>query len=236
MEKSLLKSNFFLRLPMAIILTTIAYYSVFHPLLFYSLLGVITGLMGYEWWMICESTPFFMVLKRYLFLSLGLLYIGTGSVCGLSLWHQGGPFIILWVLSTACGADILAYCVGKIIKGPKLCPAISPGKTWSGAIGGIAGGTFVGVSWFFWGNPSFLFSVERMFPFIRKESLFSVEILCLGICITSVIGDLLESWAKRQCEVKDSSSFIPGHGGILDRMDSILPCMIVMKLLTFFCN
>jgi phosphatidate cytidylyltransferase len=100
---------------------------------------------------------------------------------------------------------------GRAIGGPKLAPAISPGKTWSGAIAGVVAGTLTGA----------LYALV-VFPHVQVRFAVIVALaLAFALSIIGQIGDLAESLLKREAGVKDSSRLIPGHGGVLDRLDSL---------------
>lgn len=118
-----------------------------------------------------------------------------------------GFVLMLFVFATVWATDILAYFVGRALRGPKLAPRISPGKTWSGAVGGTIAGVIAGpaVVWCF-------------FPDIGLR----VALVALLLSICSQAGDLFESFIKRRFGVKDSSNLIPGHGGVMDRADGLV--------------
>ncbi|MEO0637528.1 MAG: phosphatidate cytidylyltransferase [Pseudomonadota bacterium] len=116
-------------------------------------------------------------------------------------------FIVVWTTDTA------AYFVGRALKGPKLAPAISPGKTWSGAIGGLSGAVLIGGLLAFWTGG------DHQFGFI----LLVVALMSIG----SQFGDLMESAVKRRSGVKDSGRLIPGHGGVLDRIDGLMIAVVI---------
>ncbi|QGR02781.1 CDP-archaeol synthase [Ehrlichia ruminantium] len=118
-----------------------------------------------------------------------------------------GEIILLWLLSVIWGTDIAAYFVGKNIGGRKMIPFISPNKTWSGLLGGIVSGMFI----------SMIVSVIFGIFFVSHALIAGVV-----IAIVAQLGDVAESCVKRMCKVKESGTFIPGHGGILDRMDSFI--------------
>lgn len=129
--------------------------------------------------------------------------------------------LILFVFASAIGCDTLAYFVGSTIGGPKLCPQISPKKTISGAIGGMLGSVL------------FMLLVEGCFRIFAPELFsgmpFHWTILAALICgVAAQMGDLFASMVKRHCKVKDFGSIFPGHGGMMDRMDSILFTSIVI--------
>jgi phosphatidate cytidylyltransferase len=139
----------------------------------------------------------------------GIFYIGF---CGAHLiLMRTLPDGIYWLLVltgiTVC-SDTAAYYVGRLLGKTKLYPALSPGKTRAGAIGGILGGTAGGVA-----------VTAVMF---HSPNLVLVGLLCLILSIIGIIGDLIESLIKRISGVKDSGHILPGHGGFLDRCDSII--------------
>lgn len=119
--------------------------------------------------------------------------------------HAQGPQLMLFLLLLVVAADIGAYFSGRAFGRHKLAPRVSPGKTWEGVCGGLlaaAAMAAVGVWWF---------SMDPV-PFMA---------LCIVVAIASVIGDLTESLFKRHAGLKDSGSLLPGHGGVLDRVDSV---------------
>lgn len=118
-----------------------------------------------------------------------------------------GLLAILWLFAVVWGADVAAYAVGRTVGGPKLAPSVSPRKTWSGAIGGIVLGAAAGVAVAACGG------VETLAP---------IAALGVAAAIATEIGDLFESGAKRRFGAKDSGRLIPGHGGLMDRLDGFL--------------
>lgn len=124
---------------------------------------------------------------------------------------------ILFVIFFSMLVDVSAYFVGKTIGGPKIISTVSPNKTIAGCIGGILIPTFFCIIIFF-----------------KNNDISNIIFLSFLLSIISQIGDLLESAFKRYCFVKDSSSLIPGHGGILDRLDSILILIIFVSILKLF--
>ncbi|MEZ5669198.1 MAG: phosphatidate cytidylyltransferase [Alphaproteobacteria bacterium] len=121
---------------------------------------------------------------------------------------------LLWLLAVVIANDTLAYGVGRWIGGPKLAPRISPKKTWSGAIGGLAGAGLAGGigGWAFGGDAAILAPVG------------------VALAILAQLGDLAESLTKRRVGVKDAGSLIPGHGGFLDRFDGLFAASIGLAL------
>jgi phosphatidate cytidylyltransferase len=116
-----------------------------------------------------------------------------------------GLATILWLFAVVWGTDIAAYFAGRLIGGPRLWPSISPGKTWSGAIVGAVVGAGLGLMLWAWTN-----------------NLAALFWLGLATAIVSELGDLFESALKRRFGVKDSSGLIPGHGGLMDRLDAFI--------------
>ena len=158
------------------------------------LLGI---LMASEWAGMCAGRP-----RRLLL--LGGLYIGP-AVAAL-IWMRGQPDGYRWVLLLAAvvwGGDVGAYLVGRLVGGPRLAPLISPGKTWSGALGGTLAAVLAGAA-------------------VWPDRLAFALPLALCLSVVAQAGDLLESAVKRRFGVKDSGRLIPGHGGLLDRLDGVL--------------
>lgn len=130
---------------------------------------------------------------------------------------------LLWMFAVVWATDIAAYFTGRTFGGPKLCPSISPKKTWSGFIGGVVAATLGGllVAW-----------VGRRFGAHPPVGYPTLAALAVVASIASQIGDLGESALKRHCQVKDSSHLIPGHGGVMDRLDGFWAvCLIVAAVL-----
>ncbi|MDR1235997.1 MAG: phosphatidate cytidylyltransferase [Holosporaceae bacterium] len=126
----------------------------------------------------------------------------------------------LFLICVASFTDIGAYSFGKILRGPKLCPKISPNKTWAGFWGGIL---FTNVA---------VFCLNSTFFVIKKPFLYSTDFWTVQLIIlASVAGDLLESWFKRLLGVKDMGDLFPGHGGVLDRLDSLLLASTVLAII-----
>ncbi len=132
---------------------------------------------------------------------------------------QGRDWVLMLVLTTFT-IDTGAYATGSLIGRHKLWPAISPRKTWEGVAGGLAGGliaTAVLTSWFDLGLSTGV-----------------VVALGLGLGVAAQAGDLFESWMKRKADIKDSSGLLPGHGGLLDRLDSIVFVVPIVYLVANF--
>lgn len=163
--------------------------------------------------LICSAGAIVIALWEYLIRkslwgTLGILYAALPFVA-LCVLRGGnyGMLIILLLFATVWGADTLAYFSGKTFGGPKLAPKISPGKTWAGFFGGVIGACILASALLYWFK----------FPITALSILFIIMLALLA-----QIGDLFESGLKRHFGVKDSGKIIPGHGGVLDRIDGLI--------------
>lgn len=151
---------------------------------------------------------------------LGTFYIGTATIAFVLL-REVDPFgflSILWAALVVVAADIGGYFAGRIIGGPKLWPAVSPKKTWAGLGGGVVLAFLVG-GIFSWATTGTYF--------------YQVCIVSMIAAGVSQAGDLAESALKRRFAVKDASGLIPGHGGVLDRLDGHMAAVLVAAAVTF---
>jgi len=151
---------------------------------------------------------------------LGLVYIPLllGHFVWLRYMSQG-EWWILWLLAVICSGDTAAYYTGKTWGKKKFYPLVSPGKTWAGTFGGLTANLVVGVLIGLWLLPG--------------QSLPALAVVALILGCIGLLGDLFESMLKRQAQVKDASSLLPGHGGMLDRLDSLLfaaPALVYARL------
>ena len=158
--------------------------------------------------------------SRRLAMGWGFLYIVLPAFCLVVLsWETyGNGALIFWTFITTWATDIFAYFAGRAIGGPKLAPKISPNKTWAGLVGGMAGASFAGwaVAWYF----------ELGTPFLWIGATMG---------LLAQLGDLYESWEKRRAGIKDSGSLLPGHGGVLDRLDGLLAVAVAVMIIVL-CN
>jgi phosphatidate cytidylyltransferase len=155
----------------------------------------------------------------------GVLYLGWPAV--LLIWLRDGDTAIglawtVFAFVIAWSSDIMAYLAGSLIGGPKLWPRFSPNKTWSGFIGGLAAGTMAGAI-MAGGFP-------QWFSFWPDMGLGTVWGALLGFtaAVATMAGDLWESALKRRYGVKDAGNLIPGHGGLLDRVDGLMFAVVVV--------
>jgi phosphatidate cytidylyltransferase len=152
-------------------------------------------------------------------LPAGIFYAGLSAISLATIRgdDQAGLVATLFIFAVVWATDILAYFVGRALKGPKLAPKISPGKTWSGAIGGTVSGI--------------LASSLLALGVFSRVSIWTLAIAFI-LSVASQIGDLFESFIKRRFGVKDSSRLIPGHGGVMDRVDGLVFACFAAFLLT----
>jgi phosphatidate cytidylyltransferase len=152
---------------------------------------------------------------RRLWSMAGLLYAGA-TVLPITLLRSSpssGLAAVVWLLAVVWGTDTLAYFGGRLFGGPKLWPRLSPSKTWSGFVIGVCGGALVGLA-------------------VAPVSVNNWTLLMLGLAMgaTAQAGDLFESTLKRHFNVKDTSSLIPGHGGVMDRLDGFIAASLYAVL------
>lgn len=146
-----------------------------------------------------------------------------------ALWlrHVHGPLPVFWLLAVIWASDIGAYLVGRVVGGPKLAPSISPGKTWSGAVGGLLAAIGVGVGMAAWLGNGLALDVAL------DGALLEVVWVAALVAVVGMIGDLSQSSFKRRAGVKDSGGLLPGHGGVFDRLDSLLVALPLFAVLVW---
>ena len=151
-----------------------------------------------------HKTTYALYTSAVLFASFGLV----------ALRDEYGFIWMIWLALIVIFSDILGYFAGRIIGGPKFWPKVSPKKTWSGTIAGWIGAAIIGGAYVAWGKAG-------------------AEIIGISIAlaIAGQMGDVAESALKRRMDVKDSSSILPGHGGMFDRFDSMLGASILLLLM-----
>ena len=151
----------------------------------------------------------------------GILYVGCPALAFILLRNDPdfGFAAILWIFLIVWAADILAYFAGRIIGGPKLAPVISPKKTWAGLGGAVAGSA----------RSSSIFAYT-----IHLNGILALAVLAGGLAVVEQGGDLFESALKRFHGVKDSGALIPGHGGVIDRVDGLITVAVVAALIGLF--
>jgi phosphatidate cytidylyltransferase len=136
--------------------------------------------------------------------------------------RQLGPWMLIAILALVWAADIAAYFAGRAFGKRKLAPSISPGKTWAGAVGAVLGVLVYG------------FAVATVWPTPLLPQGTHLALLLVALTVLSIVGDLFESLLKRQAGLKDSSNILPGHGGLLDRIDSQTSTLPLVTLLWLY--
>jgi phosphatidate cytidylyltransferase len=136
----------------------------------------------------------------------------------MSQLYLRGPWVLIGVMALVWIADIAAYFVGRAVGRHKLAPTISPGKTWEGAVGAVLGGLIYGAF------------QNQMAGVFGSLPWYVAALVLTALVAVSIIGDLFESMVKRQANVKDSSGLLPGHGGVLDRIDSLTAALPLAAL------
>jgi len=189
----------------------------------------------------------FAVLAPFIFLVIGMyrsdlpsafpaarvsvfafLYVALPMASLLQLREQWqGSFFLLYLLLLVWAGDIFAYFIGKPFGRHRMSPRVSPNKTWEGAIASVIASVAVGILMFHHAQPisSVLMQahlIERQNGIFGQTSLISVIVLSIVLNIAAQLGDLVESLIKRGAGVKDSGAILPGHGGMLDRVDALL--------------
>jgi phosphatidate cytidylyltransferase len=136
--------------------------------------------------------------------------------------------VLVWV------ADIFAYFAGRALGGrfsrSKLAPSISPGKSWEGVWGGMVGVLTLAFAWR-WADAAWQVAVPSWYSHVGLRGALLLILAVLFMAAMSVLGDLFESLVKRSAGVKDSSGLLPGHGGVLDRIDALLPTLPLAMML-----
>lgn len=152
---------------------------------------------------------------------LAWLAIARARVLGIEFLLS--VLVLVWV------ADIFAYFAGRAFGGrfskAKLAPSISPGKSWEGVWGGMAGVVLLALSWSAWGGDTLYSQLSQ------RHGMALMLLAVIFLAAMSVVGDLVESLIKRSAGVKDSSGLLPGHGGVLDRVDALLPALPLAMML-----
>lgn len=185
-----------------------------------------SGLYGYAY--LCAlAGGLFAVTMEYtasrasLWPLIGVFYVIMP--CVALVWIRAEPgdgrSLVIFLMAAVWATDIGAYLIGKALGGPRLAPRISPGKTWSGTIGGVICGTLVCALLGLLG--------------IGAGPEWVLALIGAGLSVATVIGDLAESAFKRYFGVKDSGGYIPGHGGILDRLDGMIFATVALAIVLF---
>lgn len=166
---------------------------------------------------------------------------GVGALCltwlAVAQAKLVGVNFLISVLTLVWMADIAAYFAGKTwgsrLVARKLAASISPGKSWEGVLGGFVGVLALAVAWVY-ADQHFAATVPSLYTHLLARGWPVMALACLFLSGMSVVGDLMESLVKRSAGVKDSSGLLPGHGGVLDRVDALLPTLPLAMMLYAF--
>jgi phosphatidate cytidylyltransferase len=202
------------RIISSLVMIPIALFAIFSSQkLFIFLAIVIAVLMAFEWSEMSHKMP-----NKKKWRLIGFLYISIPLYCAISIRILDNE-ILFWMFAIIWATDIFAFFAGKSLGGTKIAPAISPHKTWSGLIGGVLASMGIGV----------------ISAIIFPGSILFFLVISVIISIVEQLSDLLESKFKRIFGVKDSGDIIPGHGGVLDRLDGmILVAPLVWVIILIF--
>ena len=183
----------------------LAMYALFVPLAILCPLAAGPGFFALG--LIAAAFFFLAIVTRRTTLAAGAFYVGLPVLSLVLIRHQHeGIVYAFWALALVWMTDIGAYFAGRAIGGPKLAPALSPNKTWAGLIGGVV--------------------LASLFALLMHHAYGLAMRLTLAtpvLAVAAQAGDLFESWLKRRAGVKDSGNILPGHGGVLDRLDGLVP-------------
>lgn len=157
--------------------------------------------------------------QRSIFALAGVPYVAL-PVLALVLLRshsEWGVHAIMWLMLVVWATDTFAYFAGRIIGGPKLAPKLSPKKTWAGLLGGMAGAGLV----------------SGIYAYFYFPSALALVLVAAALAAVAQLGDIFESAMKRAYEVKDSGYLIPGHGGVLDRVDGLVTAAVIAAVIGF---
>lgn len=215
-ETSRAKSDLMVRVGSAIVLLVIAGAALWLGGIAFALLLLVGGaLLLVEWFALVRAMTLGGGVKTALMILGPLLTIG--AVAGLWFIRDTlGMTAALWVFAMVWASDIGAYFAGRAFGGARLAPKISPAKTWSGLFGGMIAALVAGATL---GDRAGIIGVPLWIGLIMG--------------LVAQLGDLGQSWMKRRAGVKDSGKLIPGHGGIFDRVDGLLPVALILGGLAF---
>ncbi|PZO86929.1 MAG: phosphatidate cytidylyltransferase [Sphingomonas sanxanigenens] len=173
------------------------------------------GADAFAFGIVLATALFILIVTRSPRLAGGMLYVGIPAFALILIRAQPqGLLLAFWTLATVWATDIGAYFSGRLIGGPKLLPRISPSKTWAGLIGGMVCALLVGLGFHAWGG------LDR-----------GLALASPLLAVLAQIGDLYESSLKRAAGVKDSGTMLPGHGGVMDRLDGVITVAPAVALL-----
>jgi len=200
-------NNFQKRFIISLLAFPLIYLLIYKKFFFSIIIYIVFLISFYEWYKINKKRNFLFIV--------GIFFLLLAAYSTITFYFKNGDnYVFLWVLLIVWLSDIGGYIFGKLFGGKKLSK-VSPNKTWSGAFGSIVLSQFAGVVLLFHST------VEINFK------LFLIQLL---LSVIAQVGDLIMSYCKRLNKVKDSSKLLPGHGGILDRIDGLILVMVVSNI------
>lgn len=167
--------------------------------------------------LLCTGILVLMLVERSPWPGAGLSYAGLPAVA--LVWMRSEPegaLLVLWTMALVWATDIFAFFTGRAVGGAKIWPAISPSKTWAGLGGGMVAAAVVSAA----------IGHRAGWP----QPLPLLAAIGAGFAILAQAGDFFESWLKRRAGVKDSGRLLPGHGGVMDRLDGLVPVAVAVGL------
>lgn len=189
--------------------------------LFWGLLLITAGFCLYEWLLLSRKTE-----HKRIYTFLGALYISFSFICCALILEVTGWVVAVFFMLVLWSSDVMAYFTGKFIGGPKMWPAVSPNKTWAGFGGALLGPTIMTAMFLGLFFPALLLAETSLYWFFGA----------ILVGLVGQAGDLLVSALKRTAHTKDSGHLIPGHGGVLDRVDSLLLAAPVFLFYAYITN
>lgn len=180
-------------------------------------------------WLLYQGVGVWQRIPRGVRMLAGLCVLCAAWLAAVQLHGRYGVWYLLSVLALIWVADIAAYAFGRTFGKRKLAPAISPGKSWAGAIGGVGSVVAFAAMCAAW-LPLASYPADM----VRKAGWLALLLVAVVLAVLSIVGDLAESLMKRSMGFKDSSQLLPGHGGVLDRIDALLPVLPVALVLVLW--
>ena len=180
-------------------------------------------------WLLKIGVTGWPALHKWMRIVGGLLAI-SGAWLAVAQARVIGINFLLSVLVLVWAADVFAYFSGRAFGKRKLAPSISPGKSWEGVWGGMVGVVLLCAAWV-WADQYLQAGVPSLYSRLNKVGWWFALVAVLFMALMSVVGDLVESLVKRAAGAKDSSNLLPGHGGVLDRVDALLPTLPLAMML-----
>lgn len=219
------KSDLPVRLASAIVMLAVAGFALWQGGFWLDLFIVLVALATFVELvlLVIKASP--NMAFRLVAIICGAVYVG---LAGLALaWVPG--LVVAAIIAIVVAIDSGAYFVGRAIGGPRIAPSISPSKTWAGLVGGmIGGGALCVLTVWFISSAASAMAAGNENSGVAAIALGWAALAGAGLAVAAQAGDFLESWLKRKAGAKDSSHLIPGHGGVFDRTDGLIPVALIV--------